>query len=85
MNNQEISPKELKLTKSNNNSTRTLFLYSDMKQVNGSFHIKIHDKRSDYDFPIVNVTFLDGDISEASSYSIYISQLVRFARICNKV
>ena len=42
--------------------------------------IKIYDKSDDFDFEIVNFPFLDGDIPRSTSYGIYISQLIRFAR-----
>ena len=57
----------------------------DITIENGSLITKIYDKRDDFDFPIVNFPFLDGDIPLAPSYGIYISQLVRFCRICTKV
>ena len=41
---------------------------------------KICDKRDDFDFEIVNVPFLDGDVPRSTSYGVYISQLIRFAR-----
>ena len=41
---------------------------------------KIYDKRDDFDFEIVNFPFLDGDVSHSTSYGVYISQLIRFAR-----
>ena len=37
-------------------------------------------KRDDFDFEIVNFPFLDGDVPHSSSYEVYISQLIRFAR-----
>ena len=40
----------------------------------------IYDKREDFDFEIVNFSFLDGDIPRSTSYGVYISQLIRFAR-----
>ena len=46
-----------------------------------SFVQKQHDKRDDFDFDIVNFPFLDGDISRATSYGVYISQLIRFASV----
>ena len=46
---------------------------------------KIYDKRDDFDFDIVNFPFLDGDISRAPSYEVYISQLIRFARVSSHV
>ena len=39
---------------------------------------KIYDK--DFDFDIVNFPFLDGDVPHSTSYGVYISQLIRFAR-----
>ena len=43
---------------------------------------KIYDKhvRDDFDFDIINVPFLDNDVSRRPSYHVYISQLIRFAR-----
>ena len=43
------------------------------------------DKRDDFDFDIVNFPFLDGDVPRRASYGVYISQLIRFARVCNHV
>ena len=41
---------------------------------------KIYDKRDDFDFEIVNFPFLDGDVPRSTSYGVYISQLIHFAR-----
>ena len=46
---------------------------------------KIYDKRDDFDFDIVNFPFLDGDIPHDISYGVYISQLIRFARVSSHV
>ena len=46
---------------------------------------KIYDKRDDFDFDIVNFPFSDGDVLCRASYGVYISQLIRFARVCNHV
>ena len=46
---------------------------------------KMYDKRDDFDFYIVNFQFLDGDVPRRASYSVNISQLVGFARVCNHV
>ena len=43
---------------------------------------KIYDKRDDFGFEIVNFPFLDGDVPRSTSYGVYISQLIRFARAC---
>ena len=52
---------------------------------NGFVSPKIYDKRDDFDFDIVNFPFLDGDVPRRSSYGVYISQLIRFARVCSNV
>ena len=44
------------------------------------FRLKL-DKRDDSDFDIVNFPFLDGDVLRSTSYGVYISQLIRFARV----
>ena len=41
---------------------------------------KIYDKRDDFDFEIVNFSFVDGDVPRSTSYGVYISQIIRFAR-----
>ena len=33
----------------------------------------------------MNFPFLDGDVPRSPSYGIYISQLIRFARVCSHV
>ena len=38
-----------------------------------------------FNFEFVNIQFLDGDIPRFHSFGIYISQLVRFARVCSNV
>ena len=42
---------------------------------------KIYHKRDDFNFEIVNFPFLDGDVPRSPSYGVYISQLIRFARV----
>ena len=46
---------------------------------------KIYDKRDDFDFNIVNFPFLDGDVPRSTSYGVYISQFIRFARVSSHV
>ena len=47
---------------------------------NGSVSTKIYDKRDDFDFDIVNFPFLDCDVPRRTSYGVYKSQHIRFAR-----
>ena len=45
----------------------------------------LFDKRDDFDFDIVNFPFLDGDVPRSTSCGVYISQLIRFARVSSHV
>ena len=56
-----------------------------MSITNGIVSSKIYDKRDDFNFEIVNFPFLDGDVPCSPSYGAYISQLIRFARVCSNV
>ena len=56
-----------------------------MSITNGIVSSKIYDKRDDFNFEIVNFPFLDGDVLRFPSYGVYISQLIRFARVCSNV
>ena len=52
---------------------------------NGFVSSKIYNKRDDFDFDMFNFPFLDGDVPRRPSYGVYISQLIRFARVCSHV
>ena len=62
-----------------------LFLDLHLSISNGIVSTKIYDKREDFDFEIVNFPFLDGDVPRSTSYGVYISQLIRFARASSYV
>ena len=78
----QIYPTELQLNKANL-YTGAPFLDLDLYITNGKVSSEIYDKRDDFNFEIVNFTFLDGDVPLSPSYGVYISQLVRFARVCS--
>ena len=75
-----IYPTELQLHRANSSDTEAPFLDLNLCISNGTVSTKIYDKRDDFDFDIVNFPFLDGDVPRRSSYGVYISQLIRFAR-----
>ena len=76
-----IYPPELQLNKANTADTEAPFLDLHLSISNGFVSSKIYDKRDDFDFDIVNFPFLDGDVPRSTSYGVYISQLIRFARV----
>ena len=81
----QIYPSELQLNKVNTSDTKAAFLDLHLSISNGIVFTKIYDKRDDFDFEIVNFPFLDGDIPRSTSYGVYISQLIRFARASSYV
>ena len=78
-------PAELQLNKANSSDTEAAFLDLHLSIVDGFVSCKIYNKRDDFDFEIVNFPFLDGDVLRAASYGVYISQLIRFARVSSHV
>ena len=81
----QIYPTELQLNKANSSDTEAPFLDLNLSITNGLVSSKIYDKRDDFYFEIVNFPFLDGDVPRSPSYGVYISQLIRFARVCSNV
>ena len=53
--------------------------------LDGFVKTKIYEKRDDFDFDIVNFPLFDGDVPRSTSYGVYISQLIRFARVSSHV
>ena len=80
-----IYPAELHLDKANSSVTEAPFLDLNLSISKGRVSIKIYDKRDDFDFDIVNFPFLDGDVPRRTSYGVYISQHISFARASSNV
>ena len=75
-----IYTKELQLNKPNFFDTEAPFLDLNLCISNGTVSTKIYDKRDDFDFDIVNFSFLEGAVPRRTLYGIYKPQLIRFAR-----
>ena len=76
----QMYPSELQLNKANTSDTEAASLDLHFSISNDIVSTKIYDKRDDFDFEIVSFPFLDGDVPRSTSYGVYISQLIRFAR-----
>ena len=81
----QIYPTELQLNKANSSDTEALFLDLNLSITNGIVSSKNYDKRDDFNLEKVNFPFLDGNVSRSHSYGVYISQLIRFTRVCSNV
>lgn len=80
-----IYPIELQLNKTNSSDVSAPFLDLALSINDNIISSKIYDKRDDFDFNIVNYPNLTGDVPRMTSYGVYISQLIRFARACSSV
>ena len=80
-----INSGRLRQTKANVSDAEASFLDLHLSISDGFVKTKIYDKRDDFDFDIVNFPFLDGDVPRSASYGVYISQLIRFARVSSHV
>ena len=77
----QIYPTELQLNKANSFDTEAPFLDLNLSITSGIVSSKIYAKRDDFNFEIESFPFLDGDVPRSPSYGVYISQLIRFARV----
>ena len=80
-----LYPSKLQLNKVNVSDAEASFLDLHLFISDGLVKTKTYDKRDDLDFDIVNFPSLDGDVSRSASYGVYISQLIRFARVSSHV
>ena len=81
----QIYPSELQLNKANTTDTESVFLDLHLSISNDVVFTKIYDNSDDFNFEIVNFPFLDGYVPRSTSYAVYISQLIRFARASSYV
>ena len=79
----QIYPIKLQLNKENSSDTEAPFLDLNLSITNDIGFSKNYDKRDYFNFEIVNFPFIDGDVPRSPSYGVYISQLIRFARVCS--
>ena len=75
---------ELELKDTSTSSTEMCYLDTNIKTGDATtlFRISIYDKRDDFAFGIGHFSHMDSNIPANPAYGFYISQLVRYARIC---
>ena len=76
-----IYPEELEI-KDTTDSTK-FANYLDLRleiDKNGHLITGLYDKRDDFNFPIVNFPFIDGNIPASPAYGVFVSQLIRYSR-----
>ena len=65
-----ILSSELKLNKANTSVTEVAVLVLHLSILNDIVSTKIFDERDDFDFEIVNLPFLEGDVPHSTSYEV---------------
>ena len=76
----EIYPIEMILEKTNSGNSCT-YLDLSISIENNSFIYKSYDKRSDFNFDIINYPNLDSNVPSNPSYGVFNSQLIRFCNV----
>ena len=81
----QIYPSELQLNKANTSNIEAALLDLHLSIYNEIVSAKIYDTRDNFDIEIVNFPFLDCDVPRSTSYGVYTSQLICFARASSHV
>ena len=81
----QVYPLELQLNKAYTSDKEAAYLDLHLSNPNDIVPTKIYDKRDDFDFEIVNFPFLDGNVPRFTSYGVFTSQLIRFAKASSYV
>ena len=80
----KIYPQELDLNCEDKNNQEVNYLDLQLEIKDNFLQYKLFDKRDNFGFSIVNFPNLSGNIPTSQSYGIFISQLVRYTRCCQK-
>ena len=80
-----MCPTGLQLNKVNSSDAEALFLDFGLSVAGDIVSSGVCDRLDGFGFEIVNLPFLDGDVSRSPSCGVCVSRLVRFARVCSGV
>ena len=80
-----VFPPGLRLGRASASDAEAPFMDLHLSVSNGFVSSGVCDKRDDFCFDVVNFQFLGGGVPRSASYGVYISQLVRFARVSSHV
>ena len=79
-----VGPAELEIK--DMKESNTSFSYLDLLlsiERDGQLCTSLHDKRDDFNFHFANIAFLSSNIPSSSADSVFISQLIQYARACS--
>ena len=78
-----IYPSELTLKKTTESDSQISYLDISISIYNGRYSTEVYDKRDSFSFDIVNFPYMCSNIPTKPTYGVYVSQLIRIARICD--
>ena len=79
-----IYPPELILKRTTESDTTLSYLDVSISICQGKFITEVFNKRDNLNFNIVNYPYMCSNIPTKPTYGVYISQLIRISRICEK-
>ena len=81
----DIYPKELTICKTTGSTSIASYLdLLFIRDKNNNITTKLYEKRDAFGFHIMNFPFMSSNIPSAPAYSVYASQLIRYAHCCSK-
>ena len=80
----KIYPPELELKRTTESPTRCSYLDLDISIAGHRFCTDLYDKRDAFNFRIVNFPHMDSNIPSKPAYGVFISQLIRYLRVCGE-
>ena len=80
----QIYPRKLEIKLESNNNKEVAYLDLLLKSENDCLISSVYDKRDNFSFEIVNYPYIDSCIPKRCALGVYISQLIRYARISSK-
>ena len=78
----QIYPKELKLKRTTEGSDNCSYLDLNIRIEAGRYTTDLYDKRETFKFKIVNFPHMDSNIPSTPAYGVFVSQLIRYMRVC---
>lgn len=78
-----IYPKELELKKTTEGIDTCSYLDLSITIANHKFRTDLYDKRDSFNFEIVSFPHMDSNIPSKPAYGVFVSQLVRYLRVCD--
>ena len=78
-----IYPPELTLKKTTESVTKVSYLDISISICNGRYSTEVYDKRDSFNFDIINFPHMCSNIPAKPTYGVYVSQIIRIARICD--